>query len=175
MRQEKEIRPGAGMSVGSATLVMVFSVLCLTVFAVLSVVTVGSAWTLAEKSADAVTNYYTADCIAVEYLNEITQNYQQNGSLELPTDCEGLVERGGGQWWICYWVPIDEQQLLSVQLTAYDNQSDILVEHWQVEYSGSWTADQTITIWDGTWSDDETLTVWDGTWSDDQTLAVWGG
>ena len=47
---------------------MAFAVLCLTVFAVLSLTTVQADARLAEASARAVEEYYAADCAAQEIL-----------------------------------------------------------------------------------------------------------
>ncbi len=60
-----------GVHVGSATLVMVFAIICLTIFAVLSVITANNGKKLAEKAADSVTNYYAADGEAVALLEAV--------------------------------------------------------------------------------------------------------
>ena len=133
------------MNVGSATLVMLFAVLCLTIFAVLSMVTAGNAWTLAEKSADAVTTYYEADTIAVELFDEIAASYQ--GTFVLPTEYIGEIIRIDGEEWANYWVPIDDNQQLWVQV--YYEDGALQVSRWQVEAIGVWEADQTLDIWNG--------------------------
>ena len=60
MSKEKNGR-SAGMHVGSASIVMIFAILCLTVFSTLSFVTANHERSLAEKSALAVQQYYDAD------------------------------------------------------------------------------------------------------------------
>lgn len=145
MAQSKNTRKVAGMNVGSATLVMLFSVLCLTIFAVLSVVTAGNAWTLAEKSADAVTTYYEADCLAVELLDEITASYQ--GTFVVPSGCTGDITEVDGEKRLNYWVSIDENQWLWVQV--YDQDGTPQVARWEVQLSGDWESDQSLNVWGG--------------------------
>ena len=58
---------GKGFSppaIGGASLLAVFAVLCLTVFVLLSLTTVEADRRLAEAAAQAVTDYYAADCQA---------------------------------------------------------------------------------------------------------------
>lgn len=145
MNQPSVTKKPAGMNIGSATLVMLFSVLCLTIFAVLSVVTAGNAWTMSEKGAEAVTAYYQADTTAVEILDQICTQY--DGNFSLPQSCPSQIELVDGQERLNYWVSIDENQTLWVEL-AY-REGAIQVLHWEVEASGTWEADQTLEIWGG--------------------------
>ncbi len=138
-------RKVGGMNIGSASLVMVFSVLCLTIFAVLSVVTARNEWRLAEKSAQAVTDYYTADSLAAEILDEISRD--ENGQLSLPSSREGTLESVNGTDYLNYFVSIDEYQRLWVQV--YDDQGVIKIARWEVEEQGLWNADQSINVWGG--------------------------
>ena len=60
-RKQAELAPPP---VGGASLLVVFAVLCLTVFALLSLSTVRANGRLSETSAQAVADYYAADCAA---------------------------------------------------------------------------------------------------------------
>ena len=64
-RKQAELSPPP---VGGASLLVVFAVLCLTVFALLSLSTVRANGRLSEASAQAVADYYAADCAAQEIL-----------------------------------------------------------------------------------------------------------
>ena len=57
----KDERRSVGVNVGSASIVMIFAVLCLTVFSTLSFVTAKHERKLAEKSAIAQQQYYESD------------------------------------------------------------------------------------------------------------------
>lgn len=59
------------LSVGTSSILMIFVVLCLTTFGVLSFVTANSDYKLSRKNADAVTAYYQADSKADELLKTI--------------------------------------------------------------------------------------------------------
>lgn len=144
-KQNNQNRKVAGINIGSASLVMVFSVLCLTIFAVLSVVTARNAWSLAEKSAAAVTAYYEADSIAVQVLDEITANY--HGGLDVPEGHSGQLEFIDGQVYLSYYIPIDDRQDLWVQLL--DAGDHIQVVHWTVQESVDWETDDQLVVWEG--------------------------
>lgn len=134
-----------GMNVGSASLVLVFSVLCLTIFAVLAVVTALNAWTLSEKSAQSITEKYVADCTAVEIFDTVVATY--DGGFTLPEDCSATLEQVDGQTYLNYYVPIDDRQALWVQL--YATQTAVEISRWQVEETVVWSADQSLNVWGG--------------------------
>ena len=69
----KAERRSVGINVGSASIVMIFAVLCLTVFSTLSFVTANHERKLAEKSALAVQHYYEADWQCEERYQQIIQ------------------------------------------------------------------------------------------------------
>ena len=81
MSKEKNGR-SAGMHVGSASIVMIFAILCLTVFSTLSFVTANHERSLAEKSALAVQQYYDADWQCEEIYEQIYQCLQENDNIE---------------------------------------------------------------------------------------------
>ena len=116
MKKENRRRRGSGMNVGSASLVMVFSVLCLTIFAVMSAVTAYSEWNLAKKSADAATAYYAADSRAAEIFDTVSSSY--DGSFKVPQGVNGAVEIVDGQESLSYRVEVNENQELCVLLMA---------------------------------------------------------
>lgn len=67
MKQKNELH----LSVGTSSILMIFVVLCLTTFGVLSYVTANADYKLSQKNADAVTAYYQADSKANELLKTI--------------------------------------------------------------------------------------------------------
>ena len=80
-------RSAMGVHVGSASIVMIFAVLCLTVFASLSLVTANYERKLAEKSAAAVQQYYAADwqCEAIyEQIYDSLQSGVEAARLQVP-------------------------------------------------------------------------------------------
>lgn len=123
-------KSGKGISVGSASLVMIFSVLCLTVFSVLSLVTANNELRLSEKSAASVKNFYTADSAACDIINEAKKD------IALGKTVDSSFE-----------VKIDENRNLEV---AFDIENDeIKITKWQISPI-SWEAiEETLPVWDG--------------------------
>lgn len=134
-----------GMQVGIASLVMVFSVLCLTILAVLSMISAHNEWELAEKSAQAVTAYYQADSQAVAIYDQLVEGY--DGTFTLPDGCDGTITVEQGQTYISYSVPIDTYQQLWVEL--YTAEGALCVARWEVDDNGTWVADLTLDVWGG--------------------------
>ncbi|MEI3141197.1 MAG: hypothetical protein V8S34_06355 [Lawsonibacter sp.] len=91
--------------VGGSSLLVIFAVLCLTVFALLSLPTVQADRRLAQSSwPSAVTGYYQADCQAEEILSRLRAG-------ERP---EGVTEEGEGVF--SYACPISDTQTLEVRV-----------------------------------------------------------
>ena len=61
MNKKERFSPPA---IGSSSLLVIFAILCLTVFALLSLSTVQANSRLAAVSAEAISDYYAADCQA---------------------------------------------------------------------------------------------------------------
>ena len=118
-------------AVGGISLLVVFAVLCLTVFALLGLATVQADLRLADASAQSVKAYYEADCRAQELLARL-----KNG--EFPED----VYLDGEHY--VFDVPISEGQKLSVELDR-----DFTVLRWQAVSAWEWESDETLDIWDG--------------------------
>ena len=120
--------------VGGSTLLAVFAVLCLTVFAVLSLSAVRADDRLSRKSADAVSAYYRADTEAEAVLARLRAG-------EMP---EGVTAEDGI---FSYQVPVSDTRELQVEVRV--QRQDYTILRWQtvsvadVEYDGS------LAVWDG--------------------------
>ena len=119
-------------SVGASSLIIIFAVLCLTVFALLSLSTVQANSRLCDQAIRSVTDYYEADCRAEKLLAEL-----RNG--EMPDD---VWEQDGTY---CYSCPISEMQELEVEIDA----DDYTVLRWQAVPSSEWQAEDFLEVWDG--------------------------
>ncbi len=67
------MKPKSGVQVGGTSIIMVFILLCLTVFAVLTLQSASADLRLANKSAEASTRYYEADAEAERILAQIDE------------------------------------------------------------------------------------------------------
>ena len=145
MRGTDRQRGGSmGISIGSATLVMLYAVLCLTIFSVMALVTANQEWKLAQKSADAVTAYYAADSRAAEVYNDLRAAC--SATLDgVEIDGVTLSEQNNR---LTYEVPVDEMQTLQVEL-VWSEQTGWEVSSWKVGQTGQWKADESLTVWNG--------------------------
>lgn len=120
--------------VGASSLLVIFAVLCLTVFALLSISTVRADQRLSDHAAEAVEEYYTADCAAEEILARLRAG-------ERP---EGVGEEKGVY---TYARPISDTQTLVVEVAVDGAQYTIL--RWQAVSAADWKADDTLPVWSG--------------------------
>ena len=113
---------------------MIFAVLCLTVFALLSVATVRANGRLAERSEAAVYGYYEADCAAEEILARLRAG-------ERPA---GVEEKNGV---LAYSCPISETQTLVVEVKVQG--TDYTILRWQAVSTTDWQEDDRLHVWGG--------------------------
>ena len=133
-RKNQRFSPPA---VGGASLLVVFAVLCLTVFALLSLTTVRADVRLADASAQAVADYYAADAAAQEILAQL-----RNG--EFP---DGVAVDGDIYSYTC---PISDTQELQVEVRVDPAARSYEVLRWQAAAAGVWEIDEGLEVWDGT-------------------------
>lgn len=134
--------------VGGISLLVVFAVLCLTVFALLALATVRADQRLSDASVQAVADYYAADCAAQEILARL-----RNG--EQPEGVE-IIDRLGGHYTARYTVPLSDTQELQVEVEFMEDWAEwadadwhYQVIRWQAVPTGEWEIDESLDIWDG--------------------------
>lgn len=119
---------------GISSLLVIFAVLCLTVFSVLSVSTVQAHCRLSEKSIAADEDYYRADAAAHEVLAAI-----RSGS------CPEHVTREGDIYE--YHCVISQTQMLTVRVRVVGQSYEIL--RWQVISTADWETEDRLPVWQG--------------------------
>lgn len=110
---------GAGMGVGSSSILAIFVVLCLTAFATLSLVSSRADAKLTQKSVDATTDYYEADCAAEQRLAELAATVANTDAEQLNsvlTAAGYSCDSSSGRMLVSYSVPIGELKTLYVQV-----------------------------------------------------------
>ena len=120
--------------IGGSSLLVIFAVLCLTVFALLSLSTAQAGSRLSDASAQAVSDYYRADCRAEEILAQLR-------SGQLP---EGVSVEDGVYSYTC---SISDTQALAVSVRLDRDHYTVL--RWQAVSTIEWTPDESIDLWDG--------------------------
>lgn len=130
MKKTASISPPA---IGGSSLLVIFSVLCLTVFALLSLSTVQAEKRLSDTTADAVTAYYQADLEAERIFARLRSGEMVSGVQE----SAGIFR---------YECPISENQTLMVELQKTEATWTVL--RWQAVAQPE-EISQTLTVWDG--------------------------
>lgn len=131
-------------ALGGSSLLVVFAVLALTVFALLSLSTVRADVGLGDSAAQAVKDYYAADGKAQEVL-ALLRNGQAPEDIEVK---EIVAEYPDRIVKTCsYVVPISDTQELQVDVELDGSQYTVL--RWQAAPCGEWNADFSLDLWDG--------------------------
>ena len=120
-------------AVGGVSLLVAFAVLCLTVFALLSLTTVQADARLAEASAPAVE--ILARLRSGEIPVEVTTHSEDSWHSPRMTR-------------YTYEVPISDSQELQVEVLLDGEDYEIL--RWQAQYTGEWETVEGLDLWDGT-------------------------
>ena len=120
--------------VGGSSLLVIFAVLCLTVFALLGLSTVQADQRLSQASADAVFNYYQGDLRAEQILAQL-----RRGNVPRDVCVEGSI--------YSYTCPISQTKQLEVVVEQVDGTWSVL--RWQVVSLVEWETDENLEVWDG--------------------------
>ena len=121
--------------VGGSSLLVIFGVLCLTVFALLSLSTVQANARLSDIALQSVTDYYAADRQAQELFARLR-------SGEVPPEVTQHQTR------YTFSCPISQTQALRVEVERRDNGWQVL--RWQAVSTAHWQAEEHLAVWDGT-------------------------
>ena len=129
---------------GAASLMVIFTVLCLTIFSLLTLLTAKNEYALTERTAQNVQDYYAADVQAVKIRRAVETALAQDA---LPPSIDGVqITHSGGE--IRYQCPIGSSLRLSVTL-VHTGGGVTAVRAWQTEPAADWQADDSIEVWDG--------------------------
>ena len=139
--EKKKFSPPA---VGGSSLLVIFAVLCLTIFALLSMSTVQADKRLSDASAQAVEDYYDADAAAEAILAQLRSGALPEGvTLSWLDDPKDYIQAD-------YTCQISRNQALQVSVILDDMPGEVYkILSWQEVFTGSWDPDDKITVWDG--------------------------
>ena len=153
------MKKSGGAGIGSVTLIMLFSVLCLTVFSVLSLSSARAELNLTNRYVGSVEGYYEADAFATRIFARLLKAGDlaaEAGVIkqELDFDVE-VLDNNDGSYEVNYTREIDETLSLIVSLRF--TQTDVNVQKWVIGIvswelfdSADWNVDEKIEVWDGT-------------------------
>lgn len=131
MNKEDKFSPPAA---GGISLLVAFAVLCLTVFALLSLSTVQAQSRLADASLRTVAEYYAADSEAWRIL----------ALLRTGESVEGVESDNGVYFYTC---PISEKQVLEVEVRLSGKEYEIL--RWQAVPDSQEGEESGFDLWNG--------------------------
>ena len=120
-------------AIGGSSLLVIFAVLCLTVFALLSLSTAQAEKRMADASVQAVCAYYEADLEAQKIFARLRAGEQVDG-----VQTDGIFYR--------YSCVISENQILNVELKQGQDRWKVVL--WQV-IARSGPISETLPVWNG--------------------------
>ena len=135
------MRRSGGVS-GAVSLVMIFCVLCLAVFSVLTLATADRESKLSEMTARSAAEYYQADRDATVIVAAL-----QNGSeTSLPAELDDVNIAWDGDT-ASFLLPMGDSLGLDVAVSVHGGTYEIL--RWQTVYTGSWEPNEYLDLWNG--------------------------
>ena len=144
----KEDRP-LGLNIGSASIIMIFAILCLTVFSALSLVTAVSEKKTAQRFADATAAYYEADSEAVNIKNSIQAALDAGNAPQQAAAANNAAYEAAGAT-ITYSVPLSGGKSQITAVLAYNAAEGALeVVSWEKTDISDWNPDESIDVWNG--------------------------
>jgi len=135
-----------GIGVGSASIVLVFAVLCLTIFSLITLVVARNDRALADARMNLVTGYYEADAFAEEILVELLAEETTPASIrgvQINTRWDDTLDAET----IYFFSPISDIKALYVNLAINDDSYYIL--SWRMYSIDEWEFDTSLNIWTG--------------------------
>lgn len=149
MRKDREKNGGSFPAVtGASSLLVIFSVLCLTVFAMLSMSTVTSKHRIAERNTQALQAYYAAEEDANRVLADLRTGKQPQGVKRSVAEVPGFGTRQVYEY-SCY---ISDTKSLEVSVwisSDPDYPAEYRILRWQEVSGFDWEADDHIPVYNG--------------------------
>ena len=124
---------------GAVSLVMIFCVLCMAVFSVLTFATAQREERLAKLNEERARAYYEADAKAIEVINAL-----KNG--EEP-EVDVAYETENGVRIMEFEIPAGGDLALSVRASIENG--EVTIYRWQTLFEGEWEMDESFQVWDG--------------------------
>ena len=142
---------------GSASIVLVFAVLCLSIFTMISYISARAEESLINTEVDLVKNFYEADTLAVQILDNILSSGatpEEIFGVEITSywDMDLWAER------VSFIIPVSAINDLYVAVAISENLYEILT--WRMYKTGEWEADDRLDVWQGSFDGDGFFSGW---------------
>ena len=138
-----------GIGIGSASIVLVFAVLCLTIFSLITFIVAENAKSLVDAEKELVVGYYNADAQAELILAELLE-YPPHSR---PAGIQGVelhyeYDFNRDQEVLSFSCPIpDSTMVLLVRVLFHDDSYEIL--SWRMHDTSDWLIDDGMNLWLG--------------------------
>ena len=146
--------------IGLTSLILIFIILCMATFSLLSLSSARGDQSLAARSARAVTEYYRADAEGEKWLKqadailqkEMTKKAMDQEEIQalakkmaLELGCDADEETG----FVSTDISMDRGQALHIDLALTGDENRYEVRSWYVYDSGNYEIDDFMPVWDG--------------------------
>lgn len=142
------------MNIGTTSLILIFIVLCLSTFGLLSLSSARGDWNLAQKNAGAVRGYYAADAKGEAFVAMVDQTLRQAeaAGTSFAGQQDFLKEKLGDFYQedgtVRTEIPMDFDQALSIELALTDA-FGYEIRSWNVYNRVDYEIDTSIPVWTG--------------------------
>lgn len=147
------------VNIGLTSLILIFIILCLATFSLLSLSSARGDQSLAVRSAQAVAEYYRADAQGEKWLKQADAILQKEtigvmsqdeiktlaGNVALELGCN-VDEKTG---YISTDISMERGQALRIDLALTGNENRYEVKSWYVYDSGNYEIDDSMPVWGG--------------------------
>ncbi len=156
------------VNIGSSSLLIIFLILCLATFAILSISSAKSDYSFSERLAGRKTQYYEASAEASRILDSIDTKLEDLAGADSSggktaymdqvissfhetqiDDTTLLCRSANGETVISYQIPTGDKQVLDIQIRVTDytqNPAYYEIKSWHVISTDSWEGDQTLKL-----------------------------
>lgn len=150
------------IQIGTSSLVLIFTILCLVVFSTLSIASAKVDQKLAEKNQQHVVDYYTGDGKAEESLKEINNKLTDFGKNQGgEEDFQKLLKQEFGESYqlainrLTFKIDLNPEQFLLIELEILnkiqnqENSKKYIIKKWIVNNKVDYEIYDDLPVWDG--------------------------
>ena len=139
-----------GFNVGSASIIMVFAVLCLTIFSVLSLITANSDLRLSMRAAKSIEDFYLAEYLAETKVIDIKEKLAGGSTPQsLVSSVDGIkIEKQGNKDVISFVQTVDDKRDIHIALIC-ETDMRLTVSEWRLLPNDNWNPDSGVEVWSG--------------------------
>lgn len=175
MTKSKRSSSRTGLSIGASSILVIFVLLCLVTFAVLSLVSATADKALSDKNLEHITAYYAAETTAYEKLAKIDAVLAQNIDYSVSDDalyfdrCEAAladegfaVLRTNDNFFIDYAVAVNDIQNLSVRILVRSSAQRTVdeMQPFSDRQPGYYSIESWALVGEGDWQPSDELPVY---------------